>query len=461
MTRAVRAWRGPFALGALTLAPVVLWVLSEPSAWRGGVARWLTAAGVGFGIAGMAAFALNVVLGARLPAIQRFFGGLEKLYAVHRINGRIVYALVLMHVCLILAGRSAVSIGDAVRLFTPAAGAAVLVGVAAFLAITGGIFLTLYARLTHEMFVYVQRALGATFFLAGLHVFLTAGATGRSRGLAMYLAVLGGAALGSFVYRSLLDDLLVRRYDYVVTEARRLDPSVVEIAMAPVDRTMKARPGQFVFVTFYSDRFNAQFHPISVRATGASAVVELRLGQARDQFHPFSLTSTPADTELRLVVKAVGTFTRALHLLEPGAAARVEGPYGEFSYLNVDNPRQVWLAGGIGITPFLGMARSLEEGMGYEILLYHGVKSASEAFFADELEQIAARVPGFGAKIVPEDEAGFITVEMIASDMGLEDTDFMIVGPPAMESALHAQLVSSGVPERSIHSERFAFGPTR
>lgn len=448
------------ALGVLILVPVLLWLWSDGAGSNDQAPGRVTAAGIAAGLAAIAAFSLNIVLGARLPLVQRVFGGVGATYALHRANGRVVYLLVVAHVCLIVAGRGLAAPEEALRLFTPSAGAAVLWGLAAFLVMTGAIYLTLYRRLTHETFVYVQRVLGATFALAAAHVFLTNRAIAASPALTIYLAVLAVAAAVSFIYRSVLGDLLVRRFDYVVTQARRLDPEVVEIAMSPQGRALKAIPGQFVFVTFYSDRFNAQFHPISLSSAGSTAVVELRPGHARDQFHPFSLTSAPSDQELKLVVKAVGTFTRALHMLEPGAAARIEGPYGEFSYLNVDNPRQVWLAGGIGITPFLSMARSLEPD-DREITLYHGVKTRAEAFFAAELEEIAARVPGFQVRIVPEDEIGFITVELIARGTGLERIDFLLVGPPAMEESLTEQLVAARVPRSSIHSERFAFGPKR
>ncbi|MFP5350994.1 MAG: ferric reductase-like transmembrane domain-containing protein [Actinomycetota bacterium] len=458
MTEGERRWRGPLALAALTGAPVVLWLAGDPGPLRGDASRWLSSLAVAAGLMAIAAFALNVVLGARLPWVHRAVGGLEPLYALHRANGRVVYGFVMLHVCLVLASRSVVSLEQVPRLFWPSPSGALLIGVVAFVVMTIGIYLTLYARLTHESFVYVQRVLGGTFALAALHVFLTNRAVSSSPLLRGYLFVLGTGAVLAWIYRSVLGNLLVRRFDHVVTEVRRLDPEVVEITMGPVDRALHAKPGQFVFVTFYSDRFNAQFHPISMRATGSSAVIELRPGDSRDQFHPFSLTSTPNDRELRLVVKAVGSFTRALHLLEPGAAARVEGPYGGFSYLNVANPRQVWLAGGIGITPFLSMARSLEPG-GRQILLMHGVKTRAEAFFAEELREIETRVPDLRVLIVPEDETGFINAGMIEKEFGLEGTDFFIVGPPAMEEALFRQLVAKGVPEERIHSERFAFGP--
>jgi predicted ferric reductase len=139
--------------------------------------------------------------------------------------------------------------------------------------------------------------------------------------------------------------------------------------------------------------------------------------------------------------------------------ARLEGPYGEFSYLNMRNKRQVWVAGGIGITPFLSMARSLSPGEDYDIHLFHGVKTKNEAYFADELDAIAQRVPGFNFTAVPEDERGFITVDDICGTADMTTTDVLICGPPAMVVALSSKLLERGVPAQRVHGERFGFGP--
>jgi predicted ferric reductase len=147
--------------------------------------------------------------------------------------------------------------------------------------------------------------------------------------------------------------------------------------MEPAGERLRYRPGQFIYVTFYSNAFSARFHPVAVRNEGPSAVITLRPEDARDQFHPFSLTSAPHERALRVTVKAVGTFTAALPSLDRGATARVEGPYGAFSYLNPANRQQIWIAGGIGITPFLSMARSLEVFSGHDIDLYYGVKGST------------------------------------------------------------------------------------
>lgn len=454
-----RAGRGSLYLGlfyGITLVLALPVVVDRFTSASGSI----VAIGVLFGLLGIAGFAVNIILGARLPFAPRLLGGLERLYSTHRANGRVVYLLILLHVALVAAGRGIESPDAALALFTFGSGSAVVVGSVAFAGMTAAIAATLYARLTHEVFVYVQRSFGFLFVLAALHAFMTMGVKASSRPLTVYLALLVGIAIAAFAYRSLFANLLVRRFDYSVSEVNELDPSVVEIKMEPLDRPLLSRPGQFVFVTFYSEAFNARFHPVSIASEGGSAIVVFRPGDARDQFHPFSLTSTPADRHLSLVIKAVGDFTTALHVLEPGARARVEGPYGEFSFLNVSNRRQVWIAGGIGITPFLSMARS-KPSEDFDITLFWGVNDRAQAYFAEELNAVADELPSFSFHLVPEDEAGFITAASVAERVDLRTSDILIVGPPAMERSLRHQFLEAGLSPDRIHSERFAFGAPR
>jgi predicted ferric reductase len=164
------------------------------------------------------------------------------------------------------------------------------------------------------------------------------------------------------------------------------------------------------------------------------------------------------DLELRITVKGVGVYTRALRKLERGALAVVEGPYGEFSHRNVPNRDQIWIAGGIGITPFLSMARSLEDDEDLDADIYYAVETDEEALFLDELETLAARRDGLRVIPVVREKVGYLSAEKIEEASGdLATKDIMICGPPAMLENLQAQLLARGVSAERIHSEEFGF----
>ncbi len=102
-------------------------------------------------------------------------------------------------------------------------------------------------------------------------------------------------------------------------------------------------------------------------------------GPSREQ-HPFTISSG-SHSDLRFSIKASGDFTKALLAGVPvGSAARIEGPYGAFDYRR-GRPHQLWLAGGIGITPFLSMAEDLDAET--DVLLVWSVRDEREAIYLE------------------------------------------------------------------------------
>jgi predicted ferric reductase/mono/diheme cytochrome c family protein len=449
--------RGPLVLVALCTVPLVLWARSGALDPRfDGSFATLESIAVLSAFAGTSAFALNLVLGARLRFAEALFGGLDRMYKAHRVNGQIAFALLLGHVALILASRATVSTDTALDLLEPGAGRTVFVGVLAFAAMTVAILLTLFVRLGHEVFVYVQRSFGFIFLAATYHVFTTDGAADESTALNVYMATLATLGIAAFVYRSLLGNVLVRRRPYTVTGVNRLDEFVTEIVMEPLQQPLQFTPGQFLFVNFRSLALGEQFRPFDVSVQ--RQVFSIRAGEMSNQFHPFSITSAPHERVLRITVKAVGDYTRALRGLEEGAEAIVEGPYGSFSHRGLPGRRQIWLAGGIGVTPFLSMARSLRYANEPAVDFYYCVERTEEAHFLDEFRAIAARRGDFRVSVMARDEVGLLTAERLARENGdLPEREILICGPPAMIESLRSQLLALGVPGDRIHAEEFGF----
>ncbi|TWF79220.1 flavin-dependent oxidoreductase [Pseudonocardia hierapolitana] len=183
------------------------------------------------------------------------------------------------------------------------------------------------------------------------------------------------AAPVAYLHTLLLARFVRPRRAYVVRAVRRLDPATVEVVLSPRGtRRLAFRPGQFAFVTF---------HQRGLREP-----------------HPFTVTSAPADETLRLTIRAAGRFTARVHReLGPGRRATVEGGYGMLGHAG-GRARQIWVAGGIGITPFLSRLRA--GGPDRPVDLFYVVRHREDALFRSELESH----PGVRVHLVVTSESG-------------------------------------------------------
>ena len=220
-----------------------------------------------------------------------------------------------------------------------------------------------------------------------------------------------------------------KKLKYRVQEVKSLSANIIEIALAPQGRKLKYQAGQYIFLSFMDKKVGPEEHP-------------------------FSLVSAPADTNLRLVIKTVGDYTQKLKNLPVGSPATVRGPRGKFSFFNFKNKNQVWIAGGVGITPFLSMSKILPERQDYRVTLFYCANTEGDMALLGELKAIAATSKNFLVVPFCVDKQGIITAEDIKQVAdGIKDKEILFSGPLPMLEALRAQFVGLGVPETNFHTD--------
>lgn len=179
----------------------------------------------------------------------------------------------------------------------------------------------------------------------------------------------------------------------------------------------------------------------------------------------FSIASAPDDPDLVLATRLTDSaLKRSLASLPVGSEIEIEGPYGDLTLHDDATRPAVFLAGGIGITPFRSMIRdAAKSGRARDLILFYSNRSAEDAAFLSELEQAAGDNPGFKLVATMTDaaewqgERGFITRDMIERHVGdIARPAFYLAGPPAMVTAMEALLKSAGVNAENIHAEEFA-----
>lgn len=243
--------------------------------------------------------------------------------------------------------------------------------------------------------------------------------------------VIGGVGLAFYVYRELLARFFLSLHDYEVHEVTPVGEGLMEISLRPIGRPVSFVPGQFALV-----------------------YIEAKDGWHR---HPFTIASAPTEGVVRVTVKALGDYTSSLRdLLEPGMPAVIGGPHGRFDHAK-GTPDQVWIAGGVGVAPFLSWMRALDEHPPPgRVELYYAFTGAP-APFADELTAIGAANTSVRVHLVDSAVDGRLTAEQILAELGGEPSrlSVFLCGPEAMLQDLQRGLREGGVSPRNVHREYF------
>ncbi|GAA1975317.1 hypothetical protein GCM10009798_40700 [Nocardioides panacihumi] len=276
----------------------------------------------------------------------------------------------------------------------------------------------------------VHRLTGVLVAAAFLHGLLDGSPFPKSAVLRGSYVVAGGLGLAFYVYRELLAPFVRSLHDYEVESVTRVADDLVEIRLRPLGKPMNFVPGQFALV-----------------------YLEAKDGWHR---HPFTLASAPDEQHVRFTVKGLGDYTRSIsELLEPGMPAVIGGPHGRFHH-SKGTDRQVWIAGGVGVAPFLSWVRALDDGPPHgEVDLYYAY-TGSPAAFAGELAAGVAEFEQVRLHLVDSAVDGRLTAQRILDAVTEpQRLSAFLCGPEAMLRDLQRGMRAGGVKARNIHREYF------
>jgi ferredoxin-NADP reductase len=183
----------------------------------------------------------------------------------------------------------------------------------------------------------------------------------------------------------------------------------------------------------------------------------------------FSITSIPSEPQLSVATRMRDTaFKRVLRVMPIGKAVKIDGPSGSFTlHRNAEKPA-VFLAGGIGITPFLSMVKQAsQDKQPHQLYLFYSNRRPEDAPFTSEMDDLQKLNRNFHfiptmtgmnkSQTVWNGESGWIDRNLIAKYVpSLQGPIYYLAGPPAMVTAMRQVLVSAGVDEDDIRSEEFS-----
>lgn len=180
----------------------------------------------------------------------------------------------------------------------------------------------------------------------------------------------------------------------------------------------------------------------------------------------FSISSSPTEKEfIEFTKKLTGSdFSNAMDALKVGDWAKINGPYGSFTFEG-DYGKLGMLSGGIGITPLRSICKYCTDlRLNTDIILLYGNHSEADIVFRKDLEQMQELNKNLKIVLTLDIRSegwtgpvGFIDADMVKKEM----PDYMgrilyTCGPPGMVVAMENMLKGLGVPEIQVKVERFA-----
>ena len=282
----------------------------------------------------------------------------------------------------------------------------------------------------------------AVALLAADHT-LRAGTYAADPWLTAFWLVLTAIAIASLAYVYAIKPLRKRRAPYRVVANDRVADRMWQIVIEPQSgQGIDFAAGQFGWL-------NLGHSPFSLTE------------------HPFSIATAPADgPRLGFVIKESGDFTDRIDKVPVGTAAYFDGPHGNFSLAGRTAQRIVFIAGGVGFAPILGILRELRrEAWPHPIVVVYGNRVETQILCRDELETMRGALKLDLKLVLSEPPAGWtgpvgeLTADVLRSCIGPVDgeTLYFVCGPSAMMDAVEGTLAGFGVPGRRIVAERFKF----
>lgn len=430
---------GPPLIGFLVCAYAGLWVLARPAE-----VPMRTYAGQFLGAESILLLSIALVLISTLPSVEEYFDGIDRAAIWHR---RVAIAgLVLLAPHIFLSSSPArTTFGGPLG----AIGAIGLVGLVAWAVlprwqfvvpaplreiVRGSLELPVVRTARrrfggYELWRTVHRTTGLFVAAGFFHGVLDGTPFHHSALLRWTYVAIGAVGLAFYVYRELLARFFLSLHDYEVDAVRAIGDDLVEIALRPRGRGMEFVPGQFAMV-----------------------YLEAKDGWHR---HPFTISSSPHEDVLRVSVKALGDYTSRLQdVIEPGMPAVIGGPHGRFNYAKGGH-RQVWIAGGVGVAPFLSWLRALDGRFPYEVDFFYSAVGAPP--FADEIGGIVDRHASLRAHFVDTRTDGRLTAEHVLRTVARNPRELAVFmcGPQTMLRTFQAELRRAGVRPGHIHREHF------
>ena len=389
------------------------------------------------GLLSIALMSLSMLLATRPTWLETPLHGLDRIYRLHKWSGILAVGFGATHWLLKLSsGLIKTLIGregrlpkvrydgflEVLREFGKDMGEPALYIVLAMLVIT------LWRRFPYHLWRHLHRAMPALYLLLALHAAMLSPPSYWTEPVgALLAACLAVGVLASVISLSGMTGRRRQTKGSVQRISKHGD--VTELTCQLDEQWPGHCPGQFAFITF--DRLE-----------GA---------------HPFTIASADGDKRtVTFFIKALGDFTKHLaQRVERGQTLTIEGPYGRFQLApKPPAARQIWVAGGIGATPFLAWLEALQSAPTRQADLHYCTRDRDADPMVGRLQTLCAALPKVALTIHSAGHGDLLSATSLKLTAG-EQADVWFCGPRGLADALKKGLKKSWNGRWRFHQEAF------
>jgi predicted ferric reductase len=415
----------PFLIALAAISSAVVVAAIPRADWFSSAAMSLSA-----GVAALSMMGMAALLGSRWRWVEGLFGGLDRVYEVHKWLG--VWALALASVHLVF--KAGAPGWDTAPILALPPYWTRLVRQLSYVALGLIVLLALNRKIPYGTWRWWHKLSGPLFLVVVLHWLSFKSPIALASPGGAWLALCATLGVAGAAWKLLLYPFFSRHAEYRVT-AVTPGPSSVRLDLAPVGRGISFAPGQFGFLRL--------------------------LEPGLREPHPFTLASAGgADQPVQFVIRALGDYTGKLVAeAAPGMHAEVFAPFGHFRREPSAGVFEVWIAGGVGLSPFIAWLQD-EQAEGLERVTLFNLQTPGREFPGmDELGALARRR---GVDWVPvyEGPAASAFRERLAwlvGQVGSARLTISFCGPAGLLAAVRDEMARHGIPASRLRYELFEF----
>ncbi len=344
--------------------------------------------------------AISQLMATRFPGVQLIFGGLDRVSALHKRigtwNGTAMKRHDVIDAEFDNPGRETWLMDIAEE-----GGEVALYGLLIL------ILISLITFVPYEIWKKTHKLVGAFFALSAFHYLYISKPFALLDPLGIYITAFCILGIVCYLYMLAFHGLIDRPYQYQVANLS-IDNDTVKVILDPVSKGIKHKAGQFTFLHFNGEK------------------------------HPFTIACGPNQKrELKFCIKALGDFSKSVRTrLSVGSEVSVSRPFGNFTLPKTKT--QCWIAGGIGITPFLAWLDAMQPEQDSSVHLFYCIRSiGGEIPFAGQLEH-----PNVKLHIIDSAKGQHLNVQLLQKSLGhnLKNVDFSFCGPKSMRQMLQKNI---------------------